>query len=345
MLALAAGTLAIAGSLGACPAHATIAYEKSFGTAAPSIWAAEDNGSSPHQLVGGSGGEQPLVSPEGTQVIFESMPAHGQPALELVPSAGGPSVKLASPEASMDSTTWSPDSKLIATTLAVTPERERLVLIDLATHSVRTIATGNFQGVSFSPDSTQLAYSRAPSMKTFPTASDIYTVAVTGGTPVRITSNHRSTAPVWGPTKIAFARTFKARGRREDAPKSNVWLMNANGSEAKQLTRQRAPFLLSGPQPLQWSASGAQLLAQFTGQDTIYGEAVNPSTGAARTLTAKKSIALQLVAAGISRDGSTVLAATGGFDPGSAHNVVSVPFAGGPVTTLVRNAFAPSWNG
>jgi Tol biopolymer transport system component len=144
------------------------------------------------------------------------------------------------------------------------------VLIDVATRSARVIATGTIQGVSFSPDSTRLAYARAPNLKTFPTFSDIYTVPLAGGSPTRITRNHRSTEPVWGPAKIAFARTFKARGRREDAPKSNVWLMNP--------------------------------------------------------------------------DGSTVLAATGGFDPGSGHNIVSVPFAGGPITTLVRNAFAPTWN-
>lgn len=339
-----AAALAAVAWLVAAPAHATIAYEMSSGGFHPSIWVAEDNGGAPRQLVGGTGGVQPLIAPDGSAVIFQSLPAHGSAALEIVSTSGGTPVVLAAQEANMNNTAWSPDSKTIATTLGLTPERERLVLIDVATHNARPVASGTIQGVGFSPDSTQLAYARAPNLKHFPTSSDIYTVPVAGGTPKRITSNHRSTEPVWGPTKIAFARTFKARGRREDAPKSNVWLMNPNGSQARQLTRQKAAFLLSGPAPLAWSASGAQLLAQFGGQDTIYGEGVNPSTGAVHTLTAKKSIALQLVAAGISRDGSTVLAATGGFDPGSGHDVVTVPFAGGPVTTLVRNGFAPSWN-
>jgi Tol biopolymer transport system component len=328
----------------AAPARATIAYEKNSGSFHPSIWVAEANGGSPRQLVGGTGGNQPLIAPDGSAVIFQSLPAHGNAALEMVSTAGGASVVLAAQEASMNNTAWSPDSKTIATTRGLTPEREQLVLIDVATRSARVIATGTIQGVSFSPDSTRLAYARAPNLKTFPTFSDIYTVPLAGGSPTRITRNHRSTEPVWGPAKIAFARTFKARGRREDAPKSNVWLMNPDGSQARQLTRQKAAFLLSGPAPLAWSASGAQLLAQFGGQDTVYGEGVNPLTGAVHTFSAKKSIALQLVAAGISRDGSTVLAATGGFDPGSGHNIVSVPFAGGPITTLVRNAFAPTWN-
>jgi Tol biopolymer transport system component len=338
-----AGVLASALWMLVPQAHATIAFERNAASFQPSIWVAEDSGASPRQLVGGSG-EQPLIAPDGSAVIFQSLPAHGDAALEMIPAAGGSSVVLAAKEASMNNTAWSPDSKTIATTLGLTPERERLVLIDVATHSVRTIVTGTILGVSFSPDSTELAYSRAPNLKKFPAASDIYTVAVAGGNSRRITSNRRSTEPVWGPAKIAFARTFEVRGRREDAPKSNVWVMNPDGSQARQLTRQKAPFLLSGPAPLAWSADGAQLLAQFDGEDTAYGEGVNPLTGAVHRLSANKSLAYQLFAADISRDGTTVLASTGGLEPGPGHDIVSVPFAGGPATVLVRNASAPSWN-
>lgn len=339
LAALATGLAASAGT-----ATATIAYERGATGGRPSIWVAEDSGASPRMLVGGSGGLQPLIAPDGSAVIFQSLRAHGAPALELVATTGGAPTPLAAPAASSFSTGWSPDSKTIVTTLGTSPENERLVLIDVATHAVRTIASGSFQGVSFSPDSSQLAYARAPNFKHFPASSDIYVVPVAGGVPKRITNNRRSTVPVWGPTKIAFARTFKARGRREDAPKSNVWLMNPDGTQARQLTRQNAPFLLSGPAPVGWSASGAQLLAQFGGQDTAYGEGVNPLSGAVHRLNAKASIALQLEVAGISRDGTTVLATTGGLEPDARSAVVTVPFAGGPVTTLIRGGFAPSWN-
>jgi len=331
--------------LAAASANATIAYERGPASGNPSIWVAEDSGASPRLIVPAGGGFEPKIAPDASAVAFASLPVHGNPALELVPVAGGAPTTLAANEANMNNTAWSPDAKSIATATGQSGGRETLVLITLATKATRVIATGSFQGVSFSPDSTQLAYARAPNDRVFPTASDIYTVPIAGGASVRITSNHRSTTPVWGPTKIAFARTRKAPGRREDAPKSNIWLMNVDGSQVRQLTYQKAPYLLSGPVPLQWSASGAQLLAQFGGQDTIYGETVNPRTGAVRTLTAKKSVALQLIAAGISRDGSTVLGATGGFEPGPGHNIVSVPFAGGPVKVLIRGAFSPSWNG
>ena len=43
------------------------------------------------------------------------------------------------------------------------------------------------------------------------------------------------------------------------------------------------------------------------------------------------------------KDGTTVIGATGGFDPAGRHNVVTVPFAGGRPKVLVHNAFAPTW--
>ena len=45
----------------------------------------------------------------------------------------------------------------------------------------------------------------------------------------------------------------------------------------------------------------------------------------------------------LSADGTTVLGATGGFDPDGRHDVVTVPYAGGKPTLLARNAFNPDW--
>jgi Tol biopolymer transport system component len=332
-------------TLCAAPAGATITYEKNAASAKPTIWVAEDNGGGVRELAkAGQGGFQPLISPDGSAVIFSSQPARGNPALQLVSTAGGAISSLAANEQDMTSTAWSPNSQTIATVLGATPEHERLVLINVAARTTRVVASGSFQGVSFSPDSTQLAYSRAPNQRSFPTSSDIYVVSIVAGAPVRLTSNHRSSQPVWGPTQIAFARSVKPK-RKQDFPKSNIWLMNPNGSNARQLTRQKAPFLTAGPSPLGFSADGTRLLAEFTGQDVTYGEGVLVSSGAVHTFGRTRSVAFGLMAAGISRDGSTVLGATGGFEPGPNHNVVTVPFAGGPATVIVRDAFSPSWNG
>ena len=70
---------------------------------------------------------------------------------------------------------------------------------------------------------------------------------------------------------------------------------------------------------------------------------VNPSTGAQRQVT--KAIQRGFVGTALSADGRTVLGATGGFEPGPKHDVVTIPYAGGRMRVLVRNASDPDWNG
>jgi hypothetical protein len=119
--------------------------------------------------------------------------------------------------------------------------------------------------------------------------------------------------------------------------------MNPDGSNQRQLTNVRVGTLVSGLSPLQWSASGQQLLAAYGGQDTDQAYAVDPGTGAARDLGAHRFDGTSPGA--ISRDGTTVLAQTGGQEgPSAGQNIVSIPFAGGPPTILVRRASTPDWN-
>ena len=74
-----------------------------------------------------------------------------------------------------------------------------------------------------------------------------------------------------------------------------------------------------------------------------HGEGVDVATGKVHALSRVRAVEFGLVAGGISRDGTRVIGATGGFDPGGRHNVVTLPFAGGKPKVLVRNAFAPTW--
>ena len=90
--------------------------------------------------------------------------------------------------------------------------------------------------------------------------------------------------------------------------------------------------------------AGNRLLAEFEGQDTSYAVTVNPKTGAQRALDKRNQGETGFVGTAISRDGTTVLGYTGGFDPGSAHNVASFPYGGGKAKVLVRNAFSPDWS-
>jgi len=164
---------------------------------------------------------------------------------------------------------------------------------------------------------------------------------VPGGAPVAITTDHVSQTPLWGPAgKVVYSRLVDAK-RRRYGPKSELYVMNPDGTGARRLTTTKVDPLLFGLNPTAWSADGRRLLAQFTGQDTSYAETVNPVTGAHRPLLRAAETGLR--ATRLSADGTTVLGATGGFDPDSRHDVVTVPYAGGTAIVLARNAGDPDW--
>jgi hypothetical protein len=69
---------------------------------------------------------------------------------------------------------------------------------------------------------------------------------------------------------------------------------------------------------------------------------VDPATGRVRVVG--RAIEQGIIGTDLSRDGTTILADTGGYDPGGRHDIVAIPYAGGTPRVLVRNAFNPDWN-
>jgi hypothetical protein len=163
---------------------------------------------------------------------------------------------------------------------------------------------------------------------------------VAGGLPTVMTTNHRSVDPVWGAPGIAFVRLRKP-GRRGDAWKQDIYVVDPATKIARRVTRTKVPFLLSGLDPVAWSADGTRLLAEFGGQDTSYAQTVDPVTGAVGRVGRRSD---GIVGYDLSADGTTILATTGGYDPGDPHDVVTIPYAGGTPTVLVKSAFSPDWN-
>jgi Tol biopolymer transport system component len=236
---------------------------------------------------------------------------------------------------------WTEDSRTIVTVVGPELGAKRLELIDVATGTSRVVARGYFSGAGFSPADDELVYGRAAADR-FPTRSDVFRVAVAGGTPARITTDRRSLSPLWGPKgRIVFVKQIDAK-RRRYGPKNELYLMLPDGSGVRRLTRTKVDPLLQGLTPTEWSAAGDRLLAQFGGQDTSYAETVNPSTGAHRALLRAEESGL--IATDLTADGTTVLGATGGYEPSTRHNVVAVPYGGGKATVLVRNGFNPDWD-
>jgi Tol biopolymer transport system component len=311
----------------------------------PTVFVANDDGSGAKKLVAG---ENPNVSPDG-KIVALLHQGKSKPEMVLAPADGSaPPTVLAKGWRLPDVFAWSPDSKLVVAVLGPELGKQRLVLIDTVTGAQRTIARGFFNGVSFSPDGGELVYGMAGSEK-FPPRSDIYrievlppgAVSVKAVVPQRLTKDHNSAYPLWGPQKIVFVKTVDAK-KRKYGPKNELYLMSPSGKGVKRLTHTKVDPLLQGLVPTDWSASGNRLLAEFEGQDTSYAVKVNPKTGAQKPVA--QAGEQGFVGTALSANGKFILGYTGGFDPGSNHDVVSIPYTGGKPTVLAKHAFAPDWS-
>jgi Tol biopolymer transport system component len=300
------------------------------------VYVAEDDGSKARKI---GPGRTPHVSPDGQWIAYlREGPKHVQ-ELRLAPAAGGPARTLMVGWRESSLLAWSPDSQKILALRGPEIGKRKLVLIDVATGKQRVIARGYFSGFSFSPAGSEFVYARAGSEK-YPPRSDVFRARISGGKPVAITRDHRSSNPLWGPGRIVLVKTVEGKKRRY-GPKNELFLMNPQGKQVKRLTNTKVPPLLQGLFPTDWSADGTRLLAEFEGQDTSYAVTVDPKTGAQRPVAGRGESGF--IGTALSVNGWYVLGYTGGLDPSSRHNVVAVPYEGGKPLVLAKNAFEPDW--
>jgi Tol biopolymer transport system component len=311
----------------------------------PTVYVANDNGSAARRVGLGS---NPRVSPDGQTIAFYRFGKGKQPSESMVAPAGGAPKKLAAGWQDPFVFAWSPDSKTIAVLLGPEIGKQRLTLIDVASGAQQTVASGFFSGVSFAPAGGQLVYGRSNSE--FGSKSDIYrfdipepgAIFVKAPRPVRLTSDHRSSNPLWGPNDTIVFIKHLGEKHRQFGPKNDLFLMDSDGKQVKRLTNTKVDPLLAGLSPTAWSANGRHLLAEFGGQDTTYAVTVNPKTGAERALTKEREVGF--VGTALSSDGKFVLGSLGGFEPGPGHKVVSIPYAGGKPKVLANNASEADWS-
>jgi hypothetical protein len=321
--------VAAAGALVTAPAaDAALVYVRNAHGTSPEVWSARDDGSRP-RLVGK--GTLPAVSPDGKWVAWSDT-AH---ARVLLRKLGGSGVRRIARSAQIGPIAFSPDSARLGVVL-----RARLVVYDIAKRKTATVARGFVNGFSFSPDSASLVYGTTGTADALAAPTDLYVVGLEKGAKTRITRDRKSLNPLWGPAgDIVFDRQ---KARPSDAPTYNLFAIHPDGGAMRRLTSLKIPPLLSGLVPLDWSADGTRLLAEFVGQDTSVGFTVDPATGKTRALG--KDIETGFVASELSADGRTVLGMTGGSDPGNRHDVVTMPYRGGKPTVLVRRAAYPDWS-
>ena len=324
-------------------ANATLAYTTNIFH--PHIRVSKnDNGKGAKAIGAGSNAK---VSPDGSLVAFERESSNGKggPEMKLYDVATGKTKTIFSPWRESYTFAWSPDSTMVAALRGGEIGARTLAVVDVETGKQKTIARGYFNGVSFSRDSKEIAFGLEASETQYPPKTDIYRYPLAGNAAHALTHDEISGWPLWGPKgQIVFVKQLNAK-QRKYGPKNDLFLMNANGKGVKRLTHTKVDPLTSGLFPVAWSASGNQLLANFGGQDTQYGVAVNPKTGKETSLSPGNS-ETGFVGAALTANGKTVLGYLGGFEgPGSQLKIASVPYKGGKPKILVSGGFSPSWGG
>lgn len=326
---LIASLIAATGLLVAVPAgaDATLVYVKRPNSVRPQVWVAHDDGTAPRRIARGT---QPTISPDGKWVAWRD----SSDDTVRLRKVEGHNIRRVAKSLAIGDVEFSPDSKHLGIAL-----RGRLVVYDIATRATATVARGFINGFSFSPDSTELVYGTSGRNEAFDAPSDLYALTLGSESKARVTRDRKSLNPLWGPNgDIVFDRQTPREG---DAPRYNLFAIHPDGGSLRRITSLKIPPLLSGLVPLELSANGKRLLADFTGQDTSVGFAVNPASGRTRALS--KNMETGFVATDLTADGRTVLGQTGGADPGNRHNVVTVPYRGGKPKVLVRRAASPDW--
>jgi Tol biopolymer transport system component len=217
-----------------------------------------------------------------------------------------------------------------------------LVVINVETMKRTKIATGFFNGFSFSPESDELAYGVAQSLH-YPPKSTIFRVKVDGTGRVALSHDKKSTDPLWGPTgQIVFARQQGGKTRKY-GPANQLFVMNEDGERISQVTHTKVSPLSVGLGPIQISENGNRLLTEYGGEDQSYAVAVSLVTGNERSLSPGNS-ETGFQGTALSPDGQTVLGDVGlGFGGNPHPKVVTVPWNGGKQKVLVKGGYQPSW--
>jgi Tol biopolymer transport system component len=310
-------------------ASATLSYVK-YGhyPFAPKVFTADDDGFDDIAI---GRGTEPEVSPDGDSVAYIS--ARGKrERLKVKRVYGGPA-DLLMDAARISSVSWSPESNRIAAVRAPARGPEKLVLINVPSGGgEHLIARGEFGRVSWSPEGDQLVYSRVRGGR-----SDIFRFAVGGHGSKRLTYDHRSQAPLWGPSgRIAF---LKQVGKRR---KLEIFTMESDGGDVRRLTHTRHARSRRGLYPVDWSPDGTRLLANYAVRGGEFGVIVYARTGALGRLLNRKA---HFVATAFSCDGNLVLGSRGPSGPVANHKVGVVPVGSGTMKTLAGFAYDPDMDG
>ena len=350
LTACGSGSAEKTGDNAPAPTRHYLVYEKVTGE--KGIWIADADGSDPRLLV--PGGSSPRLSPDGKWVVYAApcdgsssdcdntyivSTKHGAWPRALMAQVGWPAK-------------WSSDSTRIVTTLSDAGDAaDKLVTIDVASGKEATVARGDFWGWSISPDGKRIVFARAhgeaPDNVVFPIIDLYVTNLDGGGDPKQITNTGDSAYPVWGPKSIAFAKLIPLDPSRQirEFARNEIWRIQPDGSGRTTLSGPLPKrfedwgWHCIGLEPSDWSADGSALLAMLDCEGIGLALAIEPQTGAMR------SLGEATFAGGLARAGQFALVQWGDERVGRDREQVRIyPYAGGKPELVVHGALGPGWN-
>jgi Tol biopolymer transport system component len=199
---------------------------------------------------------------------------------------------------------------------------------------------------SFSPDGRAIAYARGNGRGGGALRSDIFAVGLSDRVTTRLTHDAHSEAPLWGPRWIVYRRFRWEGGLR---PNGRLWIMRADGADQRLLARGserlRNGFPVFGLDPLALSDDGRHLLAC---QAFEFGcPRVTVTIPGGRRYGFPKLAKVErkrgATAEDLSSDGTRVLVDVGSPHDDRNHGIYQLPFTGGPLRLVARNAIQASW--
>jgi hypothetical protein len=348
LLALALAGCAAAGTSIHAPVRLALVYRDSgnaFVIASPS-------GGAPRPLGDAS---QALLAPDGTRVLTLSTgPAQATLTLYRTTRRGAPRAvaRLAAPRFAPDGArllSWSPDSRYVALTAdesSAAGEQSALLVLDVRTGALRTIAAGDFLGVSFAPTlPDRLVYSDASVTQLDDGESLLYETSANGGRTRELTRSGLASVPAWGAHGIVFAKLLRL-GSENSSPLYGLWQIEPSGRGLH-----RIGAFASGPPDanstgaaLWLSGDGDRLVGDFYSPDSLFRRVDVWALSLTRRHRSPLPVTVPgatVLAEGISRNGRTILLRE---RESGASEIVALAWAGTRQSVLAASAAEASWN-